>query len=562
MRRKKLGELLMEKGLITEEQLLQALQVQKENGGQPRLGKILVNLGFVTELSITEALSLQLGVPLLNLFEHPVNQDIFRLVPEALVRRHKAIPFQRTGDSLTVAMEDPLNVLAIDDLQLATGLEIDPAIAPESEIEHFISQNFGLRELVEELLPEPGQPVSGLDTVDVTEIADEEALIIRIVNSLIRQAIQVKASDIHLEPYQNEIRVRFRIDGLLRQVMALPPGLLPPLVSRIKILAGMDIAEKRLPQDGRMQLRIEDRSVNLRVATWPILTGEKVVIRILDKPNLLIKLDELGFSQDSLDRYQKLIRNSFGMILVTGPTGSGKSTTLYATLNEINTPEKNIVTIEDPVECVLPGINQMQVNYKAGLTFPRGLRSVIRQDPDIIMIGEIRDQETASIATRAAITGHLVFSTLHTNDAAGAVTRLLDMGIEPFLVASTVRGIVAQRLVRRICLYCRESYHPEPGSPEALFLQGFQFGHRVLVRGRGCPRCDSTGYSGRLAILEILPVEKNLRQKIVNKCSTDHLREAALASGMISLQEDGLRKALQGLTTISEVLRVAYTDGE
>ncbi|HHX49896.1 MAG TPA: type II/IV secretion system protein, partial [Clostridia bacterium] len=495
-------------------------------------------------------------------FEHPANPDICQLVPEALVRRHKVIPVTRTEDNLTIAMADPLNVMAIDDLYLTTGLEIDVAIAPESEIEHFIGQYFGLQELVEELLQEPGQSVSRLDSIDITEIADEEALVIRIVNSLIRQAIQVKASDIHLEPYQRDIRVRFRIDGLLREVMTLTPGILPPLVSRIKILAGMDIAEKRLPQDGRMQLKIEDRSVNLRVATWPILTGEKVVIRILDKPSTLIKLDELGFSQESLSRYQRLATSTFGMILVTGPTGSGKSTTLYATLNAINTPDKNIVTIEDPVEYVLPGINQMQVNNKAGLTFPRGLRSVIRQDPDIIMIGEIRDKETAAIATRAAITGHLVFSTLHTSDAAGAITRLLDMGIEPFLVASTVRGIVAQRLVRRICLHCRGTYRPEPGSPEALFLQDFQAENRNLVRGKGCPRCDSTGYSGRLAILEILPVDKVLRQKIVSKYPSDQLREAALASGMITLQQDGLGKAFQGLTTISEVLRVAYAGEE
>lgn len=557
MARQRLGEILIAKGLLDEKGLEEALAFQQVAG--ERLGRVLIRLGLVGEKEIVSSLSEQLSIPQVHLFEE-ADLGIQGIIPQTLVVRHKAIPVRRQDSRLVIAMADPLDVVAIDNIQQASSLEIMPAIASEEEVERFIGQYYGLQELADqaaqkqELVREANVPW------DIQEAGHDEALMVRLVNSTIRQAINMKASDIHFEPTQDNVRVRYRIDGLLREVMVLPLGVLAPLVSRVKIMASLDITEKRFPQDGRLQLELERNLINLRVATLPTVFGEKVVLRILDGASSLILLDNLGFSQQAAARYRRLIMNTYGMILITGPTGSGKTSTLYATLNELNRSEHNIMTIEDPVEYVLKGINQMRVDHKSGLDFATGLRAILRQDPDIIMVGEIRDRETAEIAVRAAFTGHLVFSTLHTTDAAGAITRLIDMGVEPFLVASSLRGVVAQRLVRRLCPHCRETYQPEPGSQEALYLEELGFPLVQAVRSKGCRFCEQTGYKGRMAILEVLPLNSELRQKIMARASSDELRRIALNYGMISLQEDGIMKALEKVTTIEEVMRVAYSD--
>ncbi|NLC77000.1 MAG: Flp pilus assembly complex ATPase component TadA [Clostridia bacterium] len=558
MPRQRLGEILKEKGLLDEKELEEALRIQQVTG--ERLGRILVRLGIVAEPEIVSALAGQLDLPEVNLFEEVEPDLLHRILPQSLVVRYKAIPVRQQGNRLLVAMADPLDVVAIDDLQQICQLEIQPAIASEQEVERFIGQFYDLQELVvqaersQELLFETGV------AWEVQESDQDEALMIRLVNTSIRQAVKMKASDLHFEPTQGKVRVRFRIDGLLREMVELPLGILPPLVSRIKIMAGLDITERRLPQDGRFQISLDRQQINLRVSTVPTAYGEKVVLRILDGVSSLILLENLGLSNNALTEYRRLIMNTDGMVLITGPTGSGKTSTLYATLHELNNSEQNIMTIEDPVEYLLNGINQIRVNNKQGLDFATGLRAILRQDPDIIMVGEIRDQETAQIAVRAAITGHLVFSTLHTADAAGAVTRLLDMGIEPYLVASSLKGVVAQRLVRRLCPHCQEYYQPEPGSPEAVYLERLGFPLVEVARGRGCRRCEQTGYKGRIAILEVLAVTRELRQRIMARATSDELKRVAINNGMVSLQEDGIMKALERITTIQEVMRVAYSD--
>jgi len=557
----RLGDLLIKAGLLTPEQLDLALKEQKRTG--ERLGKVLARLGLVSEKDILEVLEFQLGIPKVVLADYRLDPEVVKLVPEGLARRYLAVPVRKDGNRLLVAMADPLNLTALDDLRLATGLEIMPAIASEAEIEATLSRFWqptlgtssiaGLEEMA------AGGSVRTREAFDLDEMARagvESAPAVQLVNKLIAQAVRSRASDIHIEPQEGYVRVRFRIDGLLREVLRLPLGVLSSLISRIKIMGGMDIAEKRLPQDGRFQVTLEKRSIDLRVSSIPTVYGEKVVLRILDKATMLLPLDALGFLPNTRERYESLIRSAYGMILITGPTGSGKTTTLYATLNALSSPEKNIVTIEDPVEYLLPGINQVGVNPKAGLDFASGLRAILRQDPDIIMVGEIRDQETADIAVRAATTGHLVFSTLHTNDAAGAVTRLLDMGIEPFLVNSSLIGVVAQRLVRLICPRCKEPYKPEQGASLYSFL-GEEGEGRLFYRGRGCQDCNYTGYQGRTAIQEVLVMNEEIRSLVSAKAPATEIKKAAIAGGMVTLREDGLLKASQGLTTVEEVIRVS-----
>lgn len=557
--RRRLGDLLVEAGMITRDQLEQALKEQRRSG--ERLGKVLTRLGLVTEKDILEALEFQLGIPKVVLQDYNLDQEVVKLIPEALARRHLAIPIRRDGNRLLVAMADPLNLTALDDLRLATGLEIMPAIASEREIEAALSRFWqgagvtqALAEVEEMAATAAALPPRDAFDLDVNREGMDNAPAVRLVNRIILQAVHSRASDIHIEPQEKDIRVRFRVDGLLRDVLHLPTGILNTLVSRIKIMGGMDIAEKRLPQDGRFQVTVERRSIDLRVSTMPTVYGEKVVLRILDKSTMLLPLDGLGFLPATRQIYETLIRSAYGMILITGPTGSGKTTTLYATLNALSSPEKNIITIEDPVEYLLPGINQVRVNLKAGLDFASGLRAILRQDPDIIMVGEIRDRETADIAVRAATTGHLVFSTLHTNDAAGAVTRLLDMGVEPFLVNSSLIGVVAQRLARLICHNCRETYQPGPEDPAYTFIQDRQ--RLTFYRGRGCPQCNYTGYQGRTAIQEVLVMTEDIRALVAEKAPSHEIKKAAVAAGMVTLREDGLEKASQGLTTIEEVMRV------
>ncbi len=486
-----------------------------------------------------------------------IDQALLSLVPEHLMRRYMLFPVKKSGNRLLIAMAEPFNILAIDDLRLFTGCDIEPLAAGAKEIKMLIEKHFGTPEVemaMQDLGIEP-------DTAGPGEMAEEafadEAPVIRLVNLLLTRAVDEEASDIHIEPFEHVIRVRYRIDGLLAEVMNLPPKMIFPIVSRIKVMSNLDIAERRLPQDGRIPLKLPGRDIDLRISTMPTIFGEKVVIRILNKGNVKrYTLKQLGFSGYNLRRFLGFIKSSHGMLLVTGPTGSGKTTTLYTALNEINTVGQNIITIEDPVEYTLEGINQAQVNDKAGVTFANYLRSVLRQDPDVIMIGEIRDSQTAEIAVQASVTGHLVLSTVHTNDAPGAVTRLINMGIAPFMVASSVTGVVAQRLVRRICENCKQVSVPDP-SEEAF--AGFEPG-TLLYAGAGCEKCNFTGYKGRIAIYEVMALSPGLQKTILKNVSTEEIREAAVRGGMITLKEDGLAKAARGLTTVKEIMRACLRE--
>lgn len=553
-RNKRLEDLLLAAGVLTQEQMDKVLRIQQETG--ERLVRVIRHLGFSTEEHIIRALELQLGVRQVALAEIVISREVADAIPVSLAERHQIIPIKRQGREITLAMADPTNVYAIDDVHMMTGCEVQPVIAAEREISRAIEQAYGVKAIVD-------QAVNRLRTKDETGIGEiqsaDEAPVVRIVNSLISQAVKEQASDIHIEPEAHHIRVRFRVDSVLREIVSLPKSIHAALISRIKIMSGLDIAEKRLPQDGRLKVQEQGRDIDLRISTLPTILGEKVAIRILDKDNIIFDIKELGFSDSNLLRFRQLIGHAYGMLLVTGPTSSGKTTTLYSTLTDINSPDKNIITVEDPVEVLLDGINQVQVNNKAGLTFANALRSILRQDPNVIMVGEIRDTETADITVRAALTGHLVFSTLHTNDAPGALPRLIDMGIEPFLVASSVLGVVAQRLVRQICKNCKQCYSPEAASRERLLL-GLEPSAQVrLYRGEGCSHCGYTGYRGRMPIHEVMPVTAAFR-KLIAECATgDELGAAARSAGMRTMGEDGIHKVLQGFTTIEEVIRVAYT---
>lgn len=553
--RKRLGDLLIEAGLITKEQLDKALSVQQKT--KERLGKVLINLGYLSEESMIEVLEFQLGIPHVNLLNLAVDKEIAAMIPVSLAERYQVIPIRRDGKKLTLAMADPTNFYAIDDVRIVSGCDIEVVIAAEREIMRAISKVYGVQDLVDKAVnkirPDDIQITNEFQTAD-------DAPIINLVNTLFSQAIRERASDIHIEPQDKTLRVRFRVDGILREVSSFTKDVHAAIISRIKIMAEMDIAEKRLPQDGRIKIKEAGREIDIRVSTLPTILGEKVVMRILDKNAVILDINKLGFTPDNIRRYRQLFTQSYGMILVTGPTGSGKTTTLYSTLSEISTPEKNVITIEDPVEYRLDGINQVQVNPKTGLTFAGGLRSILRQDPNIVMIGEIRDGETADIAVRAALTGHLVLSTLHTNDAPGAIARLVDMGVEPFLVASSVLGVVAQRLVRLICPDCRKAYNPEPDSIERLFLGLTPELPITLYKGTGCASCGYTGYRGRIAIHEVMPVSSAIRDIIPKHASADNFATIAIQEGMLTMRDDGINKAIQGLTTVAEVMRVAYVD--
>nr|WP_092068124.1 GspE/PulE family protein [Dendrosporobacter quercicolus]NSL46956.1 Flp pilus assembly complex ATPase component TadA [Dendrosporobacter quercicolus DSM 1736]SDL70442.1 type II secretion system protein E (GspE) [Dendrosporobacter quercicolus] len=551
--RKRLGDLLLEVGLITEEQLENALQVQKQS--KERLGEIILSLGYVSEENMIEVLEFQLGVPRIELKEESINKAAALTIPVQMAEKYKVIPVSKEGRKLTLAMVDPTNFYAIDDVRLLAGCEVVPMIAREKDVLRAISKVYGVTDLVEKAVTRL-QPE---ETLAVEQMqATEDAPMIGIVNSLFSQAVRERASDIHIEPQETTLRVRFRIDGLLREFSSFPINIHAALVSRVKIMGHMDISERRVPQDGRIQIQEAGRAIDIRVSTLPTIYGEKIVMRILDKQAVMLDIGRLGFSAGNLDKYRRLFTQSYGMILITGPTGSGKTTTLYSTLGELSTPAKNVITIEDPVEYRLEGINQVQVNPKTGMTFAGGLRAVLRQDPNIVMVGEIRDGETADIAIRAALTGHLVLSTLHTNDAPGAVSRLLDMDVEPFLVASSVLGVIAQRLVRVICPKCKQSYAPAPDSPERSFLGLAETQEVALYRGAGCPECGSSGYKGRMSVHEVMPVSSAVRELITQRRSADEIREAAVREGMLCMREDGIAKALAGRTTVAEVMRVAY----
>lgn len=488
-----------------------------------------------------------------------IDKSIISLVPERFIRRYKVFPVKKAGNRLYVAMADPLNVMVIDDLRLLTGFDIEPLVIGEKEINALIEKHFGIPE-VEKAMQDLGIEPEAAEADEIKEDGiTDEAPVIRLVNSLIIRAIDEEASDIHIEPFQHGIRIRYRVDGILREVMNLPRKIIGAIVSRIKIMSNLDIAERRTPQDGRIPLNLPGRQLDLRISTMPTVFGEKVVIRILYKESIkTYTLEKLGFSAYNLQRFLTFIKSAYGMLLVTGPTGSGKTTTLYTALNAMNTVDRNITTVEDPVEYMLNGISQAQVNVKAGVTFAGCLRAILRQDPDVIMIGEIRDPETAQIAAQASVTGHLVLSTLHTNDAPGAITRLINMGVAPFMVASSLLGVVAQRLVRRICENCKQLSRPD--KTEAAFAGLGP--DAVLYAGAGCEKCNFTGYRGRIAIYEVLALSPALQSIILRKAANEELREAAISAGMIPLKEDGVKKALSGHTTVKEIMRVAFRGDE
>jgi type IV pilus assembly protein PilB len=548
-RKRLLGDRLLEKGLITQIQLGEALRIQSLKGGL--LGHVLVELGMITEEELTRVLGIEEMAP-----KEKIDKKIISLVPEQLIRRYKLFPVKKVENRFYVAMADPLNVMAIDDLRLITGFDIEPLAAAEKDINALIEKHFGIPE-VEKAMQDLGIEPENAEPDEKEDMIIDEAPVIRLVNSFIIKAIDEEASDIHIEPYQHGIRIRYRVDGILREVMNLPRKMIYAIVSRIKIMSNLDIAERRTPQDGRIPLNLPGRELDLRISTMPTVYGEKVVIRILYKESIReYTLEKLGFSDYNLERFLTFIKSSYGMLLVTGPTGSGKTTTLYTALNAMNTIDRNITTVEDPVEYMLNGITQAQVNVKVGVTFANYLRAILRQDPDIIMIGEIRDLETAEIAVQAAITGHLVLSTLHTNDAPGAITRLIDMGVAPFMVASSVLGVVAQRLVRRICENCKKAIQPDKTEIAFAGLAP----DTVVYSGAGCEKCNFTGYRGRIAIYEVLTLTPSLQNIILKEATTEELRDKAINMGMITLKEDGINKALSGHTTIKEIMRVAFRE--
>ena len=557
-RKKKLGELLMEAQDITQKQLEHALSEQRNNG--KRLGETLIDLGFVTERQMLVTLEKQMGIPFVVLSEITIQEEALTVVPLFLSERYNIMPIRLEENKIVLAMNDPTNFYAIDDVRMVSGMEVAPVLAAAKDIKAAINNNYGVKGRVENAISKlKDEEVTSTirELVDVTD----NAPIVSIVNSLLDQAVHDMASDIHVEPAEDKVRVRFRVDGLLREVVSFPRSTQAAILSRIKIMAEMDIAEKRLPQDGRIKMMKNGREIDVRVSTLPTILGEKVVMRILDKEAVNIKLSELGFSEKNMEMYKKMISNSYGLVLATGPTGSGKSTLLYTTLMELNTVAKNIITVEDPVEYRIPGVNQVSVNNKVGLTFANGLRTILRQDPNIIMVGEVRDIETAEITVNAALTGHLVLSTLHTNDAPGAITRLLDMGIEPFLIVSSVRGVVAQRLVRRICPDCKIQYTPRPDSDERILLGVGSEEPLTLYKGEGCAQCNFTGYKGRLAIQEVMPILPEMKKLIMQHAPDQDIFAVAKKQGTVTLRDDGIAKVLKGLTTMEELVRVAFSEG-
>jgi len=564
----RLGDLLLKAQLITQDQLNKALEEQRSLGG--RLGEVLMRLGYVSEEDIIECLSHQFGVPSINLRHFEIDEAVAKLVPVDLLRKYNVIPVNKTGATLTVAMADPTNIFAMDEITFMTGYRVEPVVASEEAIRAAIDRHFGssreieLKKVMEDLSQVDEAALELLEEsedvdLQALEAESSEAPVVRLVNIILTDAIKRGASDIHIEPYEKVFRVRYRIDGILNEVMTPPLRLKDAIVSRVKILSKLDIAEKRLPQDGRIKLKVKvegkARDLDFRVSTLPTLFGEKVVLRLLDKENLQLDLTKLGFEKSSLKRFEDAILKPYGMVLVTGPTGSGKTNTLYSALSRINTPTVNILTAEDPVEFQLPGINQVQMKEAIGLNFAAALRSFLRQDPNIVLVGEIRDFETAEIAVKAALTGHLVLSTLHTNDAPSTVSRLMNMGIEPFLVATSVNVIVAQRLVRRICSNCKE----EAEAPvQALLSVGFSEAEAPtlrLYRGRGCDRCNGTGYKGRVGLFEVMELTEDIRELILSGATAVELRRKAIEEGMITLRQSGLQKIRDGVTTIDEVVR-------
>ena len=569
-----IGEIFVSSGLVSPEQLGQALDKQRQLKSQEQIGDLLVSMGLITERDRVRCLGEQWGVPYQDLTDIRVPDDVTSTVTQELARRFKVIPITREARRITLAMKNPLDIFAIDEIRLITGLEVEPVIATEEDILLAIAANYRTEVNVTEAVSHVMRDIDeasisitngagdddGAITIEQLKELSGEAPVVRLSNMIISRGITDKASDIHIEPAKDCLRIRYRVDGILQDGMTLPKKAQASITSRFKIMADMDIAEKRAPQDGRISATIEGNPYDLRDTTLPAVFGEKIVMRVLDKSNISVGLNKLGLLPYTYDMFESMIQRTYGIILVTGPTGSGKSTTLYSVLSKLNSGEKNILTIEDPVEYELSGITQSMVNNRAGMTFASGLRSMLRQDPNIIMVGEMRDQETAMIAIEAALTGHLVISTLHTNDAPGAVARLLDMGIESFMIASSVVGVMAQRLLRTVCAKCKEQYTPPRDAIKRLGmnLDILDKGEVTFYRGRGCDTCKGTGYKGRVGVYELMPITDKVRELILARASSYAIREAAIEAGMRTLKDDAMEKILLGITTLEESLRVIY----
>ena len=554
--RRRLGDILIDSGKINEAQLEAALAKQKETG--KRLGDVLIDGGMLTEDDLLAVIEIQQGIPRIYLEYLTIEEEVVRAVPQSLAYKYNLIPISIEQDRINVVMSDPMNIFAIDDVRIVTGLEVSPLIATSEEIKTALSKYYAadnVNKAADELSKERLSEMKDIED----SLSDEEvrnAPVVKLIDSIIDNAVKARASDIHVEPFEKYVKVRYRVDGELVEVLKSPVETLGALTTRIKILANLNIAEKRVPQDGRILTITDGKAVDLRVSVLPTVHGEKVVIRILKRDSFLVGKEQLGMCPSDLDKLNKIISSPYGIMLVTGPTGSGKSTTLYTVLSDLNKPDKNIVTVEDPVEYMMEGINQVNVNVKAGLTFAGGLRSILRQDPDIVMIGEIRDAETAEIAVRAAITGHLVLSTIHTNDAASTMTRLVDMGIESYLIATSVVGVVAQRLVRRICPQCAEEYYASDYEKRILGANPFE--DILIKKGTGCQHCNNTGYRGRIGIHEVLEINREIREAVMKGITSDELKDMCVKNGMRTLQMSCTDLVLKGVTTVEELIKIAF----
>ena len=547
--KKRLGDLLVDSGVITADELQEALREQSRT--KQKLGDLLISQGYMTEQQLIEVLEFQLGIPHVSLFKYQIDPSITQIIPESLARRYQVIPLHKEGSKLMVAMADPLDYFAIEELRMSTGFRIEPAISTKEELQRAIARFYGLQDSMSQIMGDlPMQ-----EEIGEMEITDEDSPVVRLVNGMIQQAVQLQVSDIHVDPADSQVLIRYRIDGVLRTERVIPKQMQGFITARLKIMAKLNIAERRLPQDGRIKMQVDYRTVDIRVSSLPTIHGEKLVLRILDLSVGVKGIDQLGFSEWNHRNFKSMVEVPYGMVLITGPTGSGKTTTLYSALQHLNNDSDNIITVEDPVEYQLEGINQVHVNPAIGLTFAAGLRSILRQDPNIVMVGEIRDAETAEIAIRASLTGHLVLSTLHTNDAVSTVTRFRDMGIASYLIASSLVGVVAQRLVRRVCPDCKAAY--APSEQEAILLRSYGVETDQLYRGAGCGSCSKTGYRGRIAIHEVLPITGELRELVGSEASREELNAAAARAGMRGLIEDGMDKVCKGMTTLQEVLREA-----
>ncbi len=550
---KQLGQILIEQGLLTPDQLQQALEEHRKT--PKSLGRVLIDLGLIKETDLVRALAEQVGLEFVDLAEFSIDPGATTLLPEALARRYRAIPIGERDGKLLVAMSDPANVYALDDIRTITGRDVQPVVATAADVEQAIQKYSGMDGQVEALSAAAADQAD--DAAVEIEAAVEEAPIVKLVQAIMTQAVGDRASDVHIEPMEKDVRVRFRVDGVLHEVMHSPKNIQGGLISRLKVMAEMNIAEKRVPQDGRISMRVGGKQLDLRVATLPTVYGEKVVIRVLDKSNALLRLEDLGFMEDAYQRFEQSFRKPYGALLVTGPTGSGKSTSMYATLNILNEDDKNIITVEDPVEYRLAGVNQIQVNPKAGLTFASALRSILRADPDIVLIGEIRDKETATIAIEAALTGHLVLSSLHTNDSASAISRLVEMDVETFLVASAIDCVVAQRLARKLCVRCKEAYVPDQAQLQSAGYPEWLWGEiPELFRPAGCSACSNTGYRGRIGLYEVMQMTEEIERLTIERASADQIKAVSVQQGMMTLRDDGLEKTRLGLTSIEEIARV------